>query len=424
MASKKSIKDFSNKDMYGEVISSLSKENYKEFFEDQYQKDNWVEVDINTLTAFGVEDNMLTVRENEEDNVTICESRIVDFFTESITKTDVSVNTSLENIAECINGESATRLIIKFPSNDKYYSYPLARTAREGLYGRTGTGVTQVDNSLESTDKLTEYNPYARASSINEHARTWKRGKAQLLIRNERLIACQSEQYAILPMKRLIEEMEKTLTKHYSSFEFVSGKTSNSFTKILYRIEDEKTQNEVRDLFKGTPYESYEVGILFTSSDTGTNCATACCVLYKDDLYFIISKEHKLKHSGKAVCEDFALETEKCFSSTKENISKLKEMMNESVFHLPDMIRHVGALIGLNKKTTCAFAVSDEVTSSGTQFDVYLAICRIVETELGEYKHSPEGIFKMTEMANEMLYIKNLANLDAPFEWVDNVKFS
>lgn len=418
---KKNTKNYSEKDFYGEKINKLEG-NYMEFFKTQGTTDEWYSVPISELNCFGIENNMLTVTDKENGTVE-CESRVVDYYTEKIRKTKVTVNCAIEDIQNLVEGDSATRLVVKFPATDHYVAYPLARTSRDGLYGRTGTGETRVDNSLGDNDeKFLEFNPYARASQINEHAVAWKSGEVQLLVRDNRLIGCHSKDYAVLPMYRLIEETEITLDKRYKKdYKFVGGRTSNSFTNILYQISEKSLVDRVRGIFKGTPFESYDVGLLFTSSDTGTNCATACCVLFKDDEnYAIVSKEHKLKHLGNAKPEDFALEVEKCFASVVEVMDILYGMQNESVYYLPDFVRHVGWAVGLNKKDVCDY--SRNLPSAGTQFDAYLAICDIVSINYERIKNSPEMLFKANEMANEMLFIKNLASFDAPFEWVETVK--
>lgn len=419
---KKQFKNYENFDFYGEKIIPLSKDSYKEYFENQRNTDAWHQTRIEELVAYGLENSMLTVKDNEDGTVT-AESRTVDYFTEKISKKNVKVNATLEDIERCLEGDTATRLILEFPTETAILRYPVAKTAREGLYGRTGTGATRVDNSIGEDDKLLEFNPYARASMINEHARTWKNGEVIMLVRDNRLLAVHSDNYSILNMGHLIEETESVLkTRYGETFGFAEGKTSNSFTKILYYIGDEKISKEMKKIFANTTYKDYEVGVLFTSSDTGTNCATACCVLFKGDSYLIISKEHKLKHTGKAVCEDFKLEVEKCFSSVTEIMATLKKMSNEDVHFLPDMVRHVGAVIGLGKKETCDYARN--LPTDGTQFDAYMAICDIIGASLSSFPHSPEMVFKMNEMANEMLFIKNLSSFDAPFEWVENAKFS
>ncbi|MBR5355964.1 MAG: hypothetical protein IK121_03480, partial [Lachnospiraceae bacterium] len=397
---KKKLKNFEDFDFYGEKIERLSGDSYKEYFDNQLKTDKWHSVGISELVAYGLEDNMLTVSENEEHGTTTCETRVVDYFTEKIRKKDVEVNASVADIERCINSDTATRRVLEFPTDTKILRYPVARTAREGLYGRTGTGSTRVDNSLGDDDKFLEFNPYARASMINEHARTFKNGEVTILVRDNRLLAVHSDNYSILPMKHLIEETENVLATRYGTdWNFSNGQTSNSFTKVLYYIGDAKIVEEVKKVFKNTNYAGHEVGMLFTSSDTGTNCATACCVLFKGDDYLIISKEHKLKHTGKAVCEDFKLEVEKCFSSATEIMDTLKKMSNESVYHLPDFVRHVGAVIGLGKKETCDYARN--LPKDGTQFDAYMAICDIISLGLQQFPHSPEMTFKMNEMANE-----------------------
>ncbi len=420
MATKK-FRDYSSFDFYGEEISDLSKESYKDFFKKQKETDKWNKIKMSDIEAYGLENNMLTVTDNEDGSVS-CESRQVNYFTEKIYKKSVKVNCSLADIERCLEGDTATRLVLKFLTDKESLCYPVARTAREGLYGRTGTGFTRVFNSLGEDVKLTEFNPYARASMVNEHAHAWKYGEMTVLTRDNRLIACHSDTYSILPIADLIDEVENVLTTRYGAYSFVEGKVSNSFTKIIYNIDDEKLAKQIKPIYENTNYADYDIGIMFTSSDIGNNCATANCVLYKDDRYIIISKEHKLKHAGKVVPEDFKLEVEKCFASVTEIMAQLKAMSNEEVHFLPDMVRRIGATIGLNKKLVCDYA--QNLPQEGTQFDVYMCICDITAQGLGEFTHSPEMVFKANELANEMLYIKNLASFDAKFEWVENVKFS
>lgn len=420
---KKTKKDYSVIDFYGEKISALNKDTYKKYFTEQKANDVWHQCYVNELFSYGLENNMITVRAGEEEGTSICESRVTDFCLNTITPVEVTVNASSELIQTTLEGDTATRLVLDFPTPTKRMCYPVARTARDGLYGRTGTGMTRVDNSLGlDTDKFYEFNPYARASFINEHARTFMGGKVQMLVRDNRLLAVHSDNYAILPIADLIDVTEDVLNKRYTKkgYEFVLGQTSNSFSKLLYKIEDPTIEAEVASLFAKTTYKEHKAGLLFTTSDTGTNCATVCCVLHKDDDVLIISKEHKLKHQGKVTPEDFRLEVEKCYDSVTEVMTKLENMANQSVYFFPDFVRRLGFTIGLNKKETCEYAQNLQL-NGGTQFDAYLAICEIISNRIHSSDLSPEMVFELNEMTNEMFFIKNLSAFDEPFEWVDTV---
>lgn len=211
--------------------------------------------------------------------------------------------------------------------------------------------------------------------------------EALVLIRNEKISACHSDGYAILPVDELLETLVESLENKYGQVKFVEGYASHSFTTARFELPG--AQNallgsyaaKLKKLGHTKLAANLVPAVQFSTSDTGVSCARCSALLTGNGASPIsIGSALEVEHKGKNSVTHFGTKVDMMFAQFGKSLEKLEKLMDIYVQYPISCMERVCKALKLPKKASLEAVAQFEFANGDapcTAHDIYLAMQEI-----------------------------------------------
>lgn len=323
-----------------EVKKFTEQEEMRTFFKEQEQTDRWLPVYTNELETVPLEDNELALLDPTAFNVTKANGYSISGFSADVTPEDIT------------SSMQSTKTSVIVPMDDRFQMYPLRYTAWTHLQKRAGLEGRSINN-LKDRVRARELAPGKRCSMLNECLSLYS-DMTNVLIRDGKVTALMSgdeSDYAIMPQIRLINILENELGAQYSSYKFQGAQTNHEITQILYSVEDEQLERNIRNLLSSNNIQAKDVRtqIQFTTSDTGNCAARLTPMISVDGHYLPIGKSECVDHKGGSkAMSSFIDMTHAFLGKYRENIDCIRRLMDIKIICPDTCLQHIYEKLNLS----------------------------------------------------------------------------
>lgn len=343
-----------------------NEEDLMEYLSFRKENDHWVGLDtgefpkIKSCAVVGIENHPLFIPQYCEDN--------------GIKET--------ESVMECINDIG---LFLAFPDKGKTRIEPIRGIAYDSICGRAGLSGLTIRNFISSSQK--------EALPLLEKAAWLTRGMSlygqtcKILVRDEKVSAVLSSDYAILPADELIDVIRNSLTQ-CSAIEYAGGEVSHEYLQVSYYIDDTTINEGFRCSLEEAGLDltgkTVRCGCTFITSDVGLSRAfVSPTVTFIEQngkaLSIRVGNGVSLKHEGNAALDKFSAMMVGFTSLFEEAEDQIEKLGNTELSNLPAVITKLAD----ENRVTFPKQFTEDVVSglplSGTAMDAYLALLEIVE---------------------------------------------
>ena len=274
---------------------------------------------------------------------------------------------------------------------------------RAGLSGPTisNFGALQTRRVLPVIDKAAWL---SRGMSLDSR-------KCKILIRDEKVSAMLSANYAILPADQLVRIAETEIAKEHPDFSFVDASISHECLHVHYLTNNPNTDGRFQLLLRDIQYGDFETvkcGIGFATSDVGLSSAYAYPFFKIKDMCIRFGDSIAVKHNGGNTVETFAEKMEKVGVIFKEAEDQVEKLGNTDLNSVVEVVRKIVA----ENPTIFPKAVSDEVIAeldaemdtSGTAIDAYIALNDIITRYCATKNFDPALQLNLMDRVAKFLY--------------------
>lgn len=330
---------------------------------------------------------------------------------------DFEMDASGQSVQECLED---TKIFLKFHDGCKQRDaiYPLRYTAIASLYNRAGVGGRSFYNNEEKVG--------TRLLSLEEKVDILNRclnlydENCKILIRDEKVSAVMSSQYAILPTFALEEALQKVMSEQYPLAGLKDGAVSHEFISLRWNLNDEEMEEDLKERLEegGKNVQEVKAVLKFLTSDIGKANATVFPYFEIDGAAMRCGKPIKVEHKGKNTVKSFADLLPRMNAMFKNDVKRLENLAGMEIRYPADCFRAVAYHVGLPKKICMKLSESLEEKGSCTGLDIYYWLHVVVE----EYQNQDDkktdivALLNKQEAAASSLYL-NFHDFDAPFAW-------
>lgn len=372
-----------------------------DYLEHRKENDEWIETKINKLRAF-----TMTTKSND---TSYSDDKINSFITEN------NIQGTVEIVRETLKD---TGVFVSFPVKGKKVAYPLRYTAMDSTLARAGLGGRTMTNNEERPNQ--DVLPLEDKLKFMTRAFKLYNLNCKILIRDEKVSAIRSDQYAILPADELLKSLTDVLETDYPMAELSDGTANHEFVSFMWNLHDEDMEEEVRDRLSelGRQIKTIGSGICFVTSDTGDANATAYPYFTIDNCRLKCGNPVSVKHMGKKTAADFQKQLPKLDAMFKNNLNKIQELTNIIIRYPADCFRAVASQEKLPKKICMKIAdrIANDYPDTCTAFDIYYHMHEVCDMYQAEDGTSIVNILRIQNAVAATLYV-NYTALDAPFAW-------
>nr|WP_303181841.1 hypothetical protein [Lachnoclostridium phocaeense] len=391
-----------------EIRDLKNMEELHEYLDFRKENDEWVEVFLNELAAVGVPDMPL-------------------FYGQYCSKVTVPKNgyhVHIGNIdhekqenAECISG---TGLFLVFPYKDKLTAYPTRWTAYNSICKRAGDDGDVMMRTEARANKC--------VLPVNEKAERLCRDfqlysdNCKILLRDGKVSAVLSKDYAILPADGLIQVLENQLASDHPDFAFDKGKVSHEYLLAEYLLNDPEMEESFRLRLNdaGADIASIKAGVQFSTSDVGLSRVNASLFYDADGVRTFLGGGIGIIHLGDASVADFAESCKSLGLVFKECEDRIEELGNMDIADVAGTVRKVQEKYPFLPKTVADAVAADlEVScpNGGTGVDVYIALNDIVQRHADQSSLSPTRYLNLCEQVAKLMKLP-FDRIDQGEEWI------
>lgn len=280
---------------------------------------------------------------------------------------------------------------------------------------------TALDSVLETAKikgaALTRMPQYLFAEVLNK-CFTVAKGDSLLLLRGEKVCACLSDLYEIMPISKLVDITEKALNDKFGNLKFVSAENNYTYTSALWELPE--AQDDLLEAYdkcvqkhtKRLHGKNFMPAIRFISSDVGKYAATAIPLFKMNGTYFRINSgikvAHKLGTGNKVGIENYEKEIDTIFSKFIDMEKTMGAMSNCYIEH------PVNAMIGFCKKAGIGKRIATDAVEEIERFsngsgcymdDIYLSIAGVMSAAQQKGMSSMQ-LLDLEENIAKILYYK------------------
>lgn len=242
----------------------------------------------------------------------------------------------------------------------------------EGLNNRI-TDILSKEECVKIINQL-----YGRLSQKNKNV--------LIKIEDDAVSAIHSNEYRILPLNELFEQLQTYLYAHYSNYSMVSGLYSYELVSCFYEITDNALIDQYeRACFRNDiPHEELKIGLRLTSSDIGISGANLFPMLISGKTIIPIMGKIALHHKGDADISKFSSNLEQLFVRYKKAISKLANLMTVYIVNPIDCMTAISKKTGIGKKAISPaiemFSLTNGVEPCSAH-SIYTAMCKCLDNK-------------------------------------------
>lgn len=262
--------------------------------------------------------------------------------------------------------------------------YLVRDTAVSGIlarFGITSRGATQALKEGKSEDIV------AAAEIFKKY---FKGNTAKCLVRYGKVTGLHSgEDYAVLPMGELVNELETALDEQFPGWQYVSGSETHSLTtgKFIMPAQAQMILDKYRKAIKAADVANKIAdpipALRFTSGDTATQSATLWPMLvsgYNSEKVYPLVQPIALPHRGDASIDKFATNCSMIYAQIAEQAEALSKLAETEIKYPLNTMRNLVKKFRLPAKQA-AMAINDYIDSYGNKasnaYECYLALCEI-----------------------------------------------
>lgn len=258
------------------------------------------------------------------------------------------------------------------------------------------TGIKTIQDTAKIAGSVLErMSPCDYAETLTRCFR-YAKGESLVLQRYGKFSACHSSGpggYEIMPVSMLLDITKRTVEDKFGDAEFVQGYNSHSYTEAWWELPDaretliEKYQRILEDAGINGYAINFMPTIHFSSSDTGTSCASLVPMFCKGERHIPLSFGVKIKHtkSGKdrSCMEIYADEIQDIYARFNETLEQIKELVSITVYNPENCL--IGICRKLNIPKRYGEPAREELAkmSSGkasvTAHEIYIALTKVSE---------------------------------------------
>lgn len=307
---------------------------------------------------------------------------------------------------------SSTGLLISIPNEDgtKRVILPLRCTAVNGLCsasGISGPAISILDENSrrDAMDADTRAKIFYAGLSRSKMMNT-------ILIRDQKVTAIASADYAILPMFRLLKAVNTEVTDHFQSAEFRGCETGYEITRAEWILhDDEISKNVAKSLTshgKATKASDVSISLVFTSSDVGLCEARISPVISVKGVSLSIGKAESVRHYGDADIAKFCDICVNVLCGFKNHIKDIEKMLQITIQNPSSCFKNLMNklnLQGYGKFVSDTMArIENEITSTCTAYDLFWYLGEMVYSK---YQGQDDSLFQSIRDSEEIAKVIN-----------------
>lgn len=384
------------------VVYLENREDLKKYLDFRKKNDEWLNVYINEMAAVGIKNEPLFFPE-------YCHNIKVRKNGYTIHIPDIDYDN--EENHECIED---TGLFLIFPYKNHIIPYPTRRIAFASICKR-------ADDDCGTMYRF-DVKPNKGVLPIDEKAQRLTRDylmysdNCKILLRDGKVSAALSKEYAILPADELILSLEAQLTEDHPDFQFDKGSVSHEFLMAEYLLNDRSMEETFRLKLNdaGADIANLKAGIRFSTSDVGASRVYASIFYDADGVRTTLGGGIAIEHKGEASPEKFGEAMKNLGMVLKECEEQIEQLGNIDISDVAgcvDQIREVYTFFPRQIAEAVEEDCRKRFPKGGTAIDVYLALNDIIQ------RHSVQNDLTPTRYLNLCEQVAKLMKL--PFDKID-----
>lgn len=326
---------------------------------------------------------------------------------------------SEECISECT--KEGTNLFLRFITEingvKKRGTIPLRYTAVRSLLDRARISGLSITNETEEAD-IHILSLKDKTEIINKCLPLYEQ-QSKVLIRDEKISAIMSGQYAILGEKEIVWAVENGLEKDFPYYEFLNGYVSHESFRAEYALHADEIEEDLMLLFDEfeTGAESIKAKLGVFTSDIGSAAATIYAYLDVDGHSMSLGRAYSIKHIGNKTSADISKAVNKIYSMFKSRPDDLRALMETKIHNPSGCLRLIAREYKLPKKY--AMSVAEELDSkelaSCTAYEIFWYLNEIVKRFSDEKKDVFRTMLHQEAVAETIKL--DFRRFDEPFHW-------
>lgn len=333
-----------------------------------------------------------------------------------IRKNKISELSSTEAIDECVAG---INIFFSFVAKGKRMAFPIRYTALTSMYERAGwAGKTIYATEEKDNQRILDIDK--KIDVINWGLELYD-NECKILVRDEKISAILSNQYAILPDYELEHALSELLEREYPMAKLIAGSTTHEYITFEYNLNDDEMEEDLRSRLEENGMLNVDVHsrLKFLTSDIGFANASVFPYFIINGSQVRIGKEIATKHMGKKTIEDFAKQLPKINTMFKNDMKNFEKLCSTVITHPADCFRAIAAEVILPKKI--AVKLSEKVRTmypvNCRAIEIYMALHEILDTYKEESKEQNiVAELRIQEAIASSMYL-DYKEFDYPFEW-------
>lgn len=380
-----------------------SKEELKDYLEFRKVNDEWLNVYINEMAAVGIKNEPLFIPG-------YCTKIKVKKNGYSIDVPDIDYD-DITNM-ECIED---TGLFLVFPYKNQMVTYPTRRIAYASICKR-------ADDDCGTMYRF-DIKPNKGVLPIDEKAERLTRDylmysdNCKILLRDGKVSAALSKEYAILPADQLIEKLEDQLKKDHPDFSFDNGSVNHEYLVVEYLLNDKAMEESLRLRLNdaGADIASLKAGIRFSTSDVGLSKVYASIFYDADGVRTTLGEGIAMEHKGDATSEKFGKAMASLGMVLKECEDRIEVLGNTDIRDVAGCVSRIREVYSFFPKQIAETVEAEAVSrypKGGTAIDVYLALNDIIQRHAKLNNLSPTRYLGLSEQVAKLMKL--------PFDKIDN----
>lgn len=202
---------------------------------------------------------------------------------------------------------------------------------------------------------------------------------------NEKVYACHSGTYKILPINELVDTLIEYLRENHPNCELIRWDCTPTYTFADFALNDDAINEQYSYALNqtiGLGSAIYPV-LRFITSNTGWSGANLIPIIYCNKAPLVVNEPIILKHEGKANIEKFTENCKQTFSLMLNGAEKLNELAHIILEYPANCAANIAQDIKLPKKITLPviYEMEEEFgNASATAREVYLYLSKITES--------------------------------------------
>ena len=374
----------------------------------QFRKehDEWIEVFINEPSAVGIPNEPL-------------------FFPKYCTDISVKKNGYILKLPdidydcqECEECIESNGLFLSFPYRDHLVIMPTRPIAYDSIVKRAADDCgTMMRFDSSATKNILPINE--KADRLTRDFQLYS-DLCKILLRDGKISAVLSKNYAVLPADELVETMERQLKKDHPRFLFDCAQASHEYLVIEYLLNDPEMEGSFLEALRdaGARISELKAGIRFSTSDVGMGKVYATLFYDADGVRTSLGGRIELVHEGDATPAKFGNLISGLGMLFKESEEQIERLGMMELTDAAETLRKIAA-----KYTFFPKNITEEVANElecikdgSTAIDVYLAMNDIIQRHAKKQNLSPTRYINACEQVAKLMHLP-FSRIDAGESW-------